>query len=414
MSIWLGIKVFGDICLYFSMITAFPALFGTDIFFVWPCLLCGLGVALADMIGNTKYARYGCVCVLFPLASFLLAQDLIAALVLIPPVAYSGVLILRNHNQLEYYGFRQFLRYSMTAWCIAYLVICLLSYFELSTQPWRETMEYRTPAVCGLIYMLCGVLMLRHLRMGEESRGGLRNGGQIALVLGAIGAFLVGLVAAERFLQHHATSILHVIKRALVVFFTVPLTVIADLIRSGLSGTIELIQEPPQNQVQYTEPPIEGGGIPPSLGQAVEQTEQTGFPWLLVIVLLILLTTVLAGMIVLMGKRQSVPNTASAEKRIPTSRKKLQQDRGNRAKVRSIFRKFLRLQRGRGLKLSKHLTSADILELLPKQTDLPAAAKLREVYLAARYDYTRQISGQDVAIAQAALQSFRKDMGETQ
>ena len=62
MSIWMFVKTFGDICLYFSVVSAFPKLFPYEFSFLWPTLLCAVSVAMADMLGNRGLLRLRFLC----------------------------------------------------------------------------------------------------------------------------------------------------------------------------------------------------------------------------------------------------------------------------------------------------------------------------------------------------------------
>ena len=81
--------------------------------------------------------------------------------------------------------------------------------------------------------------------------------------------------------------------------------------------------------------------------------------------------------------------------------------RSNREKVRQTYRKFLAHERTGGLKLKKSYTTADILSRISPSTDRAAAAKLREIYLLARYDEEGEITRSQADAAREALKRIK-------
>lgn len=408
MSIWLFVKTFGDICLYFSVVSAFPKLFPYRFAFLWPALLGGLGVAMADMLSMHGKQRLRFLCLLLPLSAFLLAESTMEYLVLALPVGYAAALMIRNLNFLEYYRFRTMFSRSITAWGLYFGVICLLCYFENATQPWRTTLQYQTPLVCGLLYMFCGVMLLRQLRMGTDGKQSRLNGTQMVVFLSASAVGMLGLVALERVLQRYATSVLEILKKAFLYIVTAPLTILTQLISAGLSGRFEVLQEPADEQIQYTEPPVEGGFPPPVLGTVEQAAEESGFPWWLVALILAAMVTVLAILARAYSKRRVFAATDEIHGAAEAKTKNREaRERSNRSKMRQIYRSFLKQQRGNGMKLYHHYTSEDVHRHLTDNTDSEAAQTLRQVYLSARYDETREVTTQQLKTAKDAMKRIR-------
>ena len=408
MSIWMFVKTFGDICLYFSVVSAFPKLFPYEFSFLWPALLCGFSVAMADMLSARGLLRLRFLCLALPVSAFLLTGSFMEYLILALPVAYAAVLVIRNLNFLEYYSFRSLFKASIIGWCIYFCVICLLTYFENATQPWRDTLHYQMPLLCGLLYMLCGVMLLRQLRLGTEGKQTALNGGQMAVLLGTIGIGMLGLVAVERVLQRYATSILEILKKAILYIVTAPLTILTQLISATLSGRFEVLEEPAQEQVQYTEPPVEGGFPPPVLGTVEQTAEDPAFPWWVVALILVAMVAVLAVMAGAYRKRRAYAQTEQLHgKAAPMQKKRGDRQRSNRSKLRQIYRSFLKQQRLNGLKIYRHYTSADVQKRLTGGSDPEAAQGLRQVYLSARYDENREVTAQQLKTARDALKQIR-------
>ncbi|MBR5868040.1 MAG: DUF4129 domain-containing protein, partial [Clostridia bacterium] len=98
--------------------------------------------------------------------------------------------------------------------------------------------------------------------------------------------------------------------------------------------------------------------------------------------------------------REEEPETVVA----PGMRKR-EQRRSNRGKVRKLYREYLKMVRRKGQKLETYQTTADILEKHPQNTDTEAAARLRQVYLKARYDTGKAVTDEDVEQAKAAMKA---------
>ena len=256
--------------------------------------------------------------------------------------------------------------------------------------------------------MLCGVLLLRQLRMGVDGKQSTLNGVQLVAVLSGTGIVMLGIVGLEKLLQRYATSILEVLKKAFLYVITAPLTILTQLISATLSGRFEVLQEPVQEQVQYTEPPVEGGFPPPVLGSVEQTADKAAFPWWLVVLILAAMTVVLTVLASAYKKhRRSVHTSEIQGTAAPMPKDHAARSRSNRSKLRQIYRAFLKQQRGRGLKLYPHYTSQDVQANLTQDTDAAAASKLREVYLSARYDETRDVTAQQLKTARDAMKQIR-------
>lgn len=408
MSVWVGLKVLGDVCVYFSVIAAFPKLFACDFFFLWPALACAAGAGLSVFLSvQSHYGKRG-LCMLLPCLAFLLCDSLIEVLVLLPVLLYCLIVVLRGGLELEYYGYRVFFKRSFIAWCIYYLVICLLCYFERATNPEQGLLNYEAPLLCGVIYGLSGVLLLRQLRLGAGNRGGRLNGLQLVAVFGCTALLLGGIVLLERLLQRYATSLIELLKKLAIFLFTAPLTVVTQAISRVLPGGIELTDEPQQNPVQYTEPPVEGQLPPPVLSQSVESTVEPGFPWWLVVLILVAMAAILLYMLKVLHKRKENASAQEIRGYVKTAEKDVAAvDRSNRGRVRQLYRSFLRQQRNQGLQLDSTMTTADVQAGISPRTDPVQAQKLRQIYLVARYSQKRETTADALRAARAALRDSR-------
>ena len=409
MSVWLFVKTFGDLCLYFSVISAFPKVFAYDFHFLWPILLGAVSVAMGDMLSAWGKPKLRFLCLALPAAGFFLANGTIEYLILLPAVVYPTILVIRDLNDLDYYSFRGQFKACIIGWVLYFFMICLLAYFEDATQPWKETMEFRRSLQCGLLYFLSGVLLLRQLRMGQEYSRSIRNTAQMVGILGATGGILLGLVALERILQNYASSVLDILKKAFLYILTAPLTILTQVISWTLAQEFHQVEQLVElDPVQYTEPPVEGALPPPVLGAVVQGVEEDRFPWWFVALMLVVM---LAVMVLLARAYQKKQRPVGLVEEVihdaPPPKKRENRERSNRWKLRQIYRNFLRHQRSQGMVLHKHYTSADVLNKLPKDANQAAAARLRALYLAARYDPNHEVTAEQVNWAKEAMKQIR-------
>jgi hypothetical protein len=223
-----------------------------------------------------------------------------------------------------------------------------------------------------------------------------------------MGGALLGLVALEKLLQRYATSVLEVLKKAFLYLFTAPLTILTQAISKILPGRIEILPEPTGEPVQFTEPTPEGGIPPPVLGTVEQVAEEAVFPWWLAILILVIMVAVLALLAGMYQKRRvsAAANTVVADA-APATKERKDKKRSNRSKLRQIYRSFLKQQRGYGLKLQRHYTSEDIQHRLAGDVDPEAAAILRQLYLSARYDESREVTPQPLKAARDAMKRIR-------
>ncbi len=410
MSLWMFIKAFGDICLYFSVISAFPGLFDFGFSWLWPALLGGLAVGMSVFLSANGRPALRLPCLLFSAAVFLLAETLIDALVLVPPVAYAAALVIQNKNHLEYYGFRTLFKGTIMVWCSCYVVLWAVWYLEIALRPEQRSFQIDVPVFCFLTYLLCGVMLLRQLRMGVRGKHTAMNNTQMAAVLGGTGLTVASIIGLERFLQQNAGSVLFYLKQLVLACFAGPFMVLGKILESiRVQNLFEPVKKPiPEGEGYYSGTTRYGEALPPAAEIVEQPVEPEQFPWWLVILILCAMTVVLIALVGTYRKRKDTVQTqeirGAAE---PMKRQSSAGGRGNRYKLRQIYRSFLKQQRGRGVRLHHHYTSQDVLEHISPDTDSTAAAVLREVYLSARYQENRKVTPEQLKTARDALKVIR-------
>lgn len=403
---WVFWKVLGDVCLYFSAVSAIPALFPHTMSFLVPVLLWAVASAAAAELawqGKTKWSRW---CGILPFLSLLLARSVMEFLILIPALGYCIAVIFRGDFHLEYYDFRARFLKLLGIWCCGFLIVSVFHGLEASAGG-NAVLATEEPLCYGLAWILSSLLLCRMLRMGLAARKKPLTGKQAAAVLTASGAAVVCAVGIERFLQDQAMSLLKLLSGLPAILLGVPGQIIGWLVNWVLSlvdkDYVEYFETKEQEILEMT-----ATEVPPTEEVLEQVSRSPGFPWWLALLVLSTLAVLLAYM--LKQLRTETPTAVTAE-----SREKMQQPkekerksrRSNRSMVRKYYRSFLKTEKKKGMRLHPGKTSEDILREVSADTDRNAAGELRQVYLAARYDLTREITRQQVETAKDALRRTR-------
>lgn len=411
MSIWIFWKLFGDICLYFSVVGALPTLFYHEFSFLWPALLCSIGAMAAAMIlfrGKYRGRLWG---LLFPLLSLLPATDLMGLIILLPPVIYTAAVILRGQFLLEYLSFREFFRKSCIFFTILFVLLCMGSATEDMTRPWAAVISLEDPLRYGIFFAVSGVILLRQLRMGCDSgsRDRQLNNSQTALMAAGSGVVVLLMVGAERLISAYGQEILNALGQFLMLIISLPIGILGWLVNLLFGDMTQMYEELPEGtgSTMPTETIAEGVPPPaPSIGTV--QPQDLPFPWWLAVVIVVVLTAILlAALHLYRSKAAGGASQTVFDKVILPERKAKQSAASSRAKVRRYYREHLKTERRKGLRLRHNQTSADILERIAPDTDAQAAARLRDIYLRARYDEKAEISPQDALDAKNALRKLK-------
>lgn len=410
MSFLMFLKIFGDVCLCFSVLGAFPALFPHEFTVLWPALLCGLGAGIAALFADQGRGRLKYLGVLFGAASLLFPRTPIEFLMLLPGILYTGAVIIRGSMHLEYYSFRDMFRKSMMFWGIFFGVIFLLSSFESISKASQVVLNHEEPLFYGILYALCGIFLLRQLRMGADStrRDSAMSVVQMAVVLVGTGAGALGILAAEQVMHE---SILDLMGSALSFLIGLPLVIVQKI----YSFVVSIFEQDFNEYLDYRETldatthetyealPME------TVSQTVADAVKDRYPWWLAVLILVIMIAVLVVLLRSFHRNWARTQVREQISRVtPPEKEKKQPRRSNRSKVRRYYREFIRNERRRGLRFRTNQTSQDILEAISPQTDSDAAAQLREVYLKARYDAGYEVTSEDVRLAKELLRKSQK------
>ena len=402
MSLWMILKIFGDVCVLFGILGAFPGYFVHSFPLLVPAVLCAAGVGAASALSRAGEGRLRWLGVLLPVASLLLAGSGEEMRILLPVVLYTAVVIFRGLFDLEYYSYRQYFIRSLIFAGGLYLLLSIFSFLEgVNPDSMRTIFPQETLRYC-LVHLITGVILLRQLRLGEASRG---NGSraQMAAVLAATGFMILAFLAAEPMLRQGAAAV-----------FKGILTALFSLILLALNGFQSLLDQVEIQAMQEQVQARREAGDTPFMGPVVQyiqeatrygqETESYWWVWLVAVI-------VAAAMYLLLRSyRRQVNSGVTVETVLAVDGPEYgRQDsrRTNRGRVRHYYREFLKMERKRGMKLEKHDTTADILRRISADTDPEGASQLRQIYLRARYDEAREITREQAEAAKNALKRSR-------
>lgn len=407
MSLGILLKLFGDICLYFGILSGLPSLFSFAYSFLWPAALCGCGGALAAFFQQQGKGRYRFLAMLLPLSTLILARSVIEALILLPCIVYACAVILRDDYDMDYYGFREVYIRALVALGIYCVAVWGLSSMETINNQTRNTMDPEAVLICGVCYAFVGIVLLRHLRMGED-RGGQRMGWvQLTVMLLCIGLAAVGLMVLERTLQEHSTSVLEIIWNCIAAILSLPFLVFSWLSKVKMDDT-DYTMPTETTSTQPTEPTVVIQPQETIAEESAQSAAQMGFPWWLAVLILAVVLVILMQMLRGLRRRTVTVTSRETVERIPPSqREKPAPRRSNRSKVRRAYREFLKNEKRKGRKIHTDQTSEDLLTGLAYGTDPKGAARLREVYIQARYDDVRNVTQEQVEQAKSALKQYK-------
>lgn len=393
MTILATVKVLADLCLYCAAAGAVAPWFGEPVTLLWPALLCAAGSGLGSLSRERRGLRL--LALALPLASLALAGSLLDVVLLMPMAAYALAVICRGRFALDYFHYYDFFFRGLAA-------VGALLLFSLLGMAWRQVILY------GGLYALLGFFLLRQLRLGTQ-QGWLDKALNLAALLAAVaggGALCLALWGLSRLnvslwgLFSWFFYLLWYLFQALIALGAWLAQILPGVSLFGGETKLPDLDLPPY----HFDP---GSGEPSSpVGK-----------WVLALVLgaaLAVAAVCLARrMLRLMEREQPSGGRSIQIERVALSPKARRGHIGShRETVRSCYRKFLRLVRGRGVELRPSQTSADIQRACAPVADAEAAGELRALYLSARYDLSTEVTSRQAGEAKKLLQRLRREKTE--
>jgi len=405
MWIAMMLKIFSDCCIYFAILGIGPVSFQIPL--LLPALLCGISAGIATCFHERNWMTARRLSAVLPLLSILLAETGQQMLILSIPAVYTALVIFRGKLELEYYSYRRSFIRSLALVGASYVVVNVWVFLAMATGDPAPELYGSVILRYGLVHLLCGVMLQRQLRLGtgQRSEGGRR---QVAMLLATVGCVILAFVAAEPMLRQHAATVMKYVVTAMMT----PVMLLVEL----LSWIISLFErKQPEHQKTDATVDFSGEGAvsigKDSVGQVTEQLQEKTLNPNMIWIVVSVIFLVAAGVILFRSfqKGRFSELTAEIEGLIaaPAGKKK-PSALSNRARVRQLYREFLKVEQGWGLKLKSCDTSADVLQRIHPETDRQSAWDLRQVYLAARYDDRTHVTKSQISAAKQALKGTRK------
>ena len=397
------LKTLSDLCLYFAVVGAFPLFFTRDVLLLLPGLICAGATGVAASFQSKPWSKGAALAT--SVCSLLFADSMIELLILAPAVVYTVLVIYKGEFGLEYYTYRESFLRMLTALGVFTAIIFALGYFEGMTGNTWTSFDITTTTFYALLYAFTGIFLLRQLRLGADcqDRDRRRNNIQMLVVLAVILVLTIAIVAAEDVLHELIKQVFHWI----MVIVGFPMMIIHWIMTwfvkdegAGYMETVSTTQTEPHYVTDFTV--LHGHGTTEQ-----QVVADAGYPWWLAVLILAVMLGVLIFLL-----RSFRASTAGSGSRQEAEEVELEDQpfrpvrRSNRSKIRKLYRSYLKQQRKRGVRLTTTQTSLDILNAAPENTNPEAAARLRQLYLRARYSSEAQITQTDVDNAKEALRQI--------
>ena len=384
MSFLIAVKVFADLCLYFGLVGGAAAWFGgTEMFLLWPALLCAGGVWLGAMDETRPVLRFAGL--IPPLASLLLAGSVLDFVLLAPALIYTVIILLLGRFELNREQYQTF--FARSLWAAGALGALILTY---PTSDWRSLVFF----LC--LYLLLGFFLLQQLRLTQDGW----HSRCLNMLSLAAAIFFGGVLCLVAWLMLHLWDpVWNVVSYILIQI------VYAVIFLSKLLPTLgSLAHQEYDLPTSITDVNLERlkGRVNPVTDQLLT---------IIGIVLAVLIAVlVIWRLLKTTKKRKAVAQRATGTEHIDVPpEKSFSLFSSNRDKVRRSYRKFMQLLLAQGIKLKQADTTAEIRSSASFLQNTDPADQLRDLYLTARYDEEAEVTNQQAKEAKELVKTLRRD-----
>jgi hypothetical protein len=381
MGIAFTAKIICDLSLWFGAAGLLLALFGSVSASVWPLAVMAACSSLCRALGNKKLWMR--LLPLLPLAvCVFLINGILDAMLIIPPMAYVIILNAGKRYDMEYEQGKSYFKKAS----VVFLLFTAVAFGAGS----YEIIEKHT-AVYMVVFLLCGVLMLRQLRSDEY----MQRQWRLRLIDMAL---LFGCLAGALFFSsglsfHSAGSVLDVL-------YNNAVAPVVKWVGRLFAGIVQLISQPFKtaeiiNKAAQAEENTEI--IDQRFG--LENTERVNGDSLEnILTALAVLLFFIAAFILF---RKMLANRRKSERREPgfyerrdklpaagqkeVNKRKWLPPRSPRDRVRWYYRKLLLYAKQKGLALPKSADSERVSRKLSGVFDRALLDEFRSIYISARY-----------------------------
>ena len=401
-----ALRVTGEICFYYSILTLFPA------FQRWQLPMAGFTLAcllVALIAVGLRSATLRLLLSLLPAICFLFAE--MQWLLVFPALAW---LYFMLYVTLGRFGIAQY------DYRFAFRWMLLLSAFVLAIQAINSMLfrgaplSYDSLAYLAL-FVLLGVVALRCMQMGAPMDGRWHAANLLTVAAALFVAVSISLVLYQLYLR----------SVPLLVFLITPL-------KRFLAWLFSLIRFRTAPDAPMSTPPLatptivfheQSPLIMDQEGLHVEEPERTAFEHLadqafsigafILLAFLVFIVLWLIVKLVLRGKalaEEAVDYEQTEDFTPDRARRKKQSEtvHGQAQAVRKLYREYLTYLKENGLQRTASDTSEEILSESKRISSASASAEeaLRSIYLKARYS-AEAVTEEDVAAARASLNEIR-------
>ena len=393
MSFMMAVKVFCDLSLYASVVVAIAPWFAVISSLFPPAVLCAAGVGLSAALSGRGALRY--LGLLGAAAAYAICASPADIIVVTPMVIYTFFLIRKNRFALDYGPYYDFFISGLK-----FLGLGII--FATIAMDWLAMLPY------ACVYLVGGVFLLRQLRLGAT--GSWKDKVLNALTLAGVAALGGGICLMFRLLFQLRFPASDLVEWILtyVMYGLELLVILGDRISMWLRRFLpegfrfgDHTETPdldlPEYEIQVGEEVLPNDTVRSIVGVAF-----------------LVLAIVAVILLILKMVRMLRRGHASASRQVYTQsigadgRKKREKFGSNRAKVRTYYRRFLQLIRDRGIAVPQSHTSADVLTSSALVADAETSLALREVYISARYDEEREVTGEQVKAAKQLYQKLKE------
>ena len=391
------------------MISAFPLLFSPGYSAFAVAALCALGVSVSAFFSVRLMDKLRFLGLVSVAACLLLCRGMDDLITMLPPLLYCAAVVFRDDFGMEYYSFLDYFQKAFLSWAVGFGIIFVWGMFESTLEPDAvPSVMLETPFVLGMFFGASGVLLLRKLRIGLQSKSSASDFMQIFCVLLAFGLFVYIANSYSDAIGETVFFLFEmVIALPVMVFLAIMNGILAvvnwlGVLFPGGQDFLDNMQEMVDGMQRSQNP------LPTETQEAVESVTQSGYPWFGAV--LILSVTVVGLLLLLRIFRPAGIVAAIKDKSqqlLPEKQKPQRQGRSNRQKVRRYYRSFLKQEKLRGMRLTANHTSEDVLRSISSATDPDGASQLRQIYLQARYREDGQITQEQVRSAKNALKKSK-------
>ena len=239
------LRIFSDCCIFFALLGCCPSVLPYSYPLIAAALICGVAAGLAAFLRNREKYVIAYFCAALPLLSLLMANGWREMLVLILPILYTAGMILLDRMYLEYFGYRQFLKYATAFMLLVWAVISLAVFLE-DPRGLEEKVVFTDSILKYIgIFFLCGVILQRKLRMGSSrSRGDM---GQIVTMVGSVGVICGGFFLTEPML----TDGVHDLFKKVGPVILAPVMIVAEFVQTIMNRITEWMKKTGYDKDQY-------------------------------------------------------------------------------------------------------------------------------------------------------------------